>query len=155
MPAPVHDAPEADAPEALPAPPIRAGKAGTLAAAGALGAACVYTALVNPNTSGAYPQCPLRLVTGVDCALCGGLRATHALLGGDLIEAAGRNLLLVLLAPLAVYAGAQWMLAPWGVRLPRLPVRPWMGIALLAVAAVYSVVRNLSWGPGPWLHSDT
>lgn len=90
----------------------------------------------------------------MDCAICGGLRATHALLGGDFAAAASHNIMLVALAPLAVYATGQWLLAPWGVRLPRVPVKPWMGIALLVVAVVFSVVRNFSWGPGPWLHSD-
>jgi hypothetical protein len=33
---------------------------------GALGAACTYTAFMDPNESSAFPQCPLRLVTGVE-----------------------------------------------------------------------------------------
>jgi hypothetical protein len=111
--------------------------------------------MVNPNESSAYPQCPLRLVTGVDCAMCGGLRATHALLGGNIIQAVRQNLLVVLLAPLALYTVAQWVAAQWGVRLPGLPVRRWMVWGLLAAAVVYTVVRNLGVGPGPWLHSDT
>ena len=122
---------------------------------GALGAACTYTAFMDPNESSAFPQCPLRLVTGVDCAMCGGLRATHALLGGDVVRAARQNLLVVLLAPLALWALVQWVAAQWGWRVPGPPVRQWMAPALLVVALVFSVVRNLNWGPGPWLHSDT
>ena len=44
-------------------------------------AGCAYIALVNPNTSGAYPQCPLHAITGYDCPGCGLTRAglrTHA-----------------------------------------------------------------------------
>lgn len=120
-----------------------------------MGLACVYTAFVDPNESSAYPQCPLRLVTGVDCAMCGGFRATHALLGGDVVRAARQNLLVVLLAPFALWAVAQWFAAQWGRRLPGPPVRRWMAPALLVAAIVFTVVRNLDWGPGPWLHSDT
>jgi hypothetical protein len=126
-----------------------------LVVAGSLGAVCIYTAVADPNTSSAFPQCPLRLITGVDCALCGGLRATHALLGGDIVRAASQNLLVVLLAPLALWASAQWFAAQWGYRMPSLPTRSWMAPALLVVAIVFSVVRNLGFGPGPWLHSDT
>lgn len=150
-------------PTATPAPPLpagsvlpsRASKITALVAAGALGSACLYLAMVDPNSSGAYPQCPLRLITGVDCALCGGMRATHALLGGDIMRAASQNLLVVLLAPFALWATAQWFGAQWGVRLPSLPTRKWMAPALLVAAVVFSVVRNLGFGPGPWLHSDT
>lgn len=130
-------------------------KTTALLAVGLVGSACVYTAVADPNTSSAFPQCPLRLLTGVDCAMCGGLRAVHALTGGDIIRAASQNLLVVILAPLALWAGAQWFAAQWGRRLPGPPVRPWMAVALLVVAVVYSVARNLSVGPGPWLHSDS
>jgi hypothetical protein len=130
-------------------------KRNALLAAGALGAACIYTAVVDPSSSSAYPQCPLRLLTGLDCAFCGGLRATHALLGRDLGAAIDHNLLLVLLAPFAIYAGVQWFASAWGVRLKPLPVKPWVAWALLGVALAYSVVRNLPWGPGPWLGSET
>ena len=144
---------------APPAPPTsaatRSSRVTSVAAIGALGAACAYTALMDPNESSAFPQCPLRLVTGLDCALCGGLRATHALLGGDVVRAARQNLLVVLLAPFVLWALVQWFASQWGWRVPGPPVRRWMAPALLVVALVFSVVRNLSWGPGPWLHSDT
>lgn len=133
----------------------RSSRITALVGLGALGAACAYTALVNPNESSAYPQCPLRLVTGYDCALCGGLRATHALLGGDVARAARQNLLVVLLAPFALWALAQWFAAQFGWRLPGPPVRRWMVPVVVVVALTFTVVRNLSWGPGPWLHSNT
>jgi len=151
----------APAPPPPPAPPsgsvlpTRASRITAVVAAGALGSACLYTAMVDPNTSGAYPQCPLRLITGVDCAMCGGMRATHALLGGDIMRAASQNLMVVLLAPLALWATAQWFAAQWGVRVPSIPTRKWMAPALLVAAVVFSVVRNLGFGPGPWLHSDS
>lgn len=133
----------------------RSTKVTAVVAAGALGAACAYTAFVDPNSSGAYPQCPLRLVTGVDCILCGGLRATNALLNGSIGRAADHNLLVVLLAPLLAYATVQWFAAQFGWRLPSPPTRRWMLPAFLVVAVAFMVVRNLGVGPGPWLHSTT
>jgi hypothetical protein len=150
----LHGTP-APPPPSGPVLPSRASKVTAVVAAAALGGACLYTAMVDPNSSGAYPQCPLRLVTGVDCALCGGMRATHAMLGGDIMRAANQNLMVVVLAPFALWATAQWFGAQWGVRLPSLPTRKWMAPALLVAAIVFSVVRNLGVGPGPWLHSDT
>lgn len=108
---------------------------------------------MDPSEGGVYPLCPLRALTGTDCALCGGLRATHALLNLDVERAAGHNLLVVVAAPLVAYAMVQWFLVPWGVRLPKLPTRPWMVPALVVLLVVFSVVRNLPWGPGPWLYS--
>jgi hypothetical protein len=133
----------------------RSTKVTALVAAGALGGACAYTAFVDPNTSGAYPQCPLRLVTGVDCIMCGGLRATHALLGGDVLRAADHNLFVVLLAPVAVWVTVQWFAAQFGWRLPSIPTRRWMLPAFVVAAVAFMVVRNLTVGPGPWLHSTT
>jgi len=158
-PEPVKGNPPAPVP--APPPPVgsmlpsRASRITAVVAAGALTSACVYTAMVDPNTSGAYPQCPLRLITGVDCAMCGGMRAVHAMLGGDIMRAASQNLLVVVLAPFAAWATIQWFATQWGVRVPSLPTRPWMAPVLLVVALVFSVVRNLAFGPGPWLHSDS
>lgn len=124
----------------------------TLAVAGA--GACLYVALVDPNTSSAYPQCPMRAVTGLDCAGCGGLRATNALLTGDFTRAVDHNLLVVLLAPLAVYGIVQVLLAQRGRRLPRIRYRGWMTPVILVLLFGFSVARNFEWGPFPYLHSD-
>ncbi len=63
--------------------------------------ACAYIATVDPNHSSAYPQCPTKLLTGLDCPLCGATRAVHSLLQGDLVGAMDHNLLFVLLLPVA------------------------------------------------------
>ena len=124
----------------------------TLAAAGA--GACLYVALVDPNTSSAYPQCPLRAMTGWDCAGCGGLRATHALLTGDLPRAVDHNLLVVLLAPLAIYGIVQVVLAQRGRKLPAIRYRGWMTPVIVGLLFAFSVARNFDWGPFTYLHSD-
>jgi len=122
--------------------------------AGGLGA-CAYLAIVDPNMSSAYPQCPLRALTGLDCAGCGGLRATHALLTGDVVRAADQNLLLVLSLPLIAYGLLRLLADRFGWNVPRVPWRPWMTVAAAVVVVGFSVVRNVAWGPGVYLNSFT
>lgn len=111
----------------------------TLGLAAALG--CAYLSVADPNDPDAvFPVCPTRAVTGLDCPACGGLRMTHALLRGDLAGAASANLLLLLLAPLAVVGWVGW-LRRGGSRPPLLT--PAVNVALLAGAVAYAVVRNV------------
>lgn len=106
-------------------------------------AATAYVAVLDPNTSHAFPICPLRAFTGIDCPACGALRATFALSRGDLIQAADHNLLFVLAVPLAFLAYAGWLARSLGVEVPRLraPARAATMAAVVAVA--FMVLRNL------------
>lgn len=56
----------------------------------------------NPAQNGFYPRCLFKYATGLDCPGCGGLRATHQLLHGQIAAAFSLNPLMVLLLPLAV-----------------------------------------------------
>ncbi len=117
-------------------------------------AAIAYTGLVDPNHSHAFPFCPLKLVTGMDCPVCGSLRATHSLVHGHLGAAVGHNLLFVLLVPFILFAWATWLASSvaWPVRRWRVPARAWW--ALAALAGGFMVLRNM---PDPtlrWLGSS-
>ena len=63
-----------------------------LAAPAGLGAAALLTTLAlhfrDPHVEGSWGQCPLNLVTGLDCPGCGGLRAVNNLTNFDLAGAA-------------------------------------------------------------------
>lgn len=109
---------------------------------GVVGAA-VAAALVlrDPHESGAWGYCPLLLITGTPCPGCGGLRATHDLLTGDLPGALGANAYAVLTAVLAAIAYAAWLAAAvrgrrpaWAERLPRAVI--WWGVGLLVFGAL-------------------
>ncbi|MGW6131641.1 DUF2752 domain-containing protein [Cellulomonas sp. NPDC055163] len=133
--------------------------------AGALGAAAVVlVGNVDPHRPGSYGACPLRALTGLYCAGCGGLRATYDLVHGDLAGAWGMNPLWVLLVPVVLGLWAAWLARRWalpaaGDRVPAhavgpagtapAPARPasvarrvlpW---AVLALVLLYSVARNL------------
>jgi len=45
----------------------------------------------DPATSGIFPPCPIRYLTGLYCPGCGSLRAMHALLHGELARAWAMN----------------------------------------------------------------
>lgn len=50
-------------------------------------AALVVLYIFNPLEAGFYPRCPSKVLTGYDCAGCGSLRCTHALLHGHFLQA--------------------------------------------------------------------
>jgi Protein of unknown function (DUF2752) len=107
-------------------------------------AAAAGTALdaVMDPTRTHIPLCPLHAVTGLDCPFCGSLRAVHALTRGDLRAAVQDNLLLVGSLPALA---ALWLCWVARVRAGR-PRRPWprlLVVGLVAVAAIYFVLRNL------------
>jgi hypothetical protein len=116
------------------------------ALAGAV-AGTAYLYAVDPNQPGHYLPCPTYALTGTYCPGCGGLRAAHALLHGDLVASLGRNPLVL---PLAI-ALAVWSLRWW--RRGRTPVRVdtsgWRFRLVMAGILVFWAARNV---PGwTWL----
>ncbi|MCC5952832.1 MAG: hypothetical protein JJU45_12140, partial [Acidimicrobiia bacterium] len=71
-PAPPPYRPDAESSWWPEAPTSRRAKLTAGLGAAGLGAACLYTASLDPSEGGVYPLCPLRALTGTDCALCGG-----------------------------------------------------------------------------------
>lgn len=58
----------------------------------------IYYAL-DPSTSDAFPRCSFMSLTGYKCPGCGGQRAVHALLNGDVAGAFRYNALLMIAVP--------------------------------------------------------
>mgnify|MGYP001431419616 CR=1 FL=1 len=114
-----------------------------------------WTTIVDgyPSEGGPYPSCPTQVLLGLDCPACGTLRGGHALLRGRLGQSLDHNLLLVVAVPVAVVAWVVLAARALGrpVAAPRLP--RWAVPAAIAVAAVFTVVRNLDLGPLAWLDS--
>lgn len=119
----------------------------------AVAGASVYTYVVDPNSSGAFPQCPFRAVTGLDCPGCGGLRCVHALLHGDVAAAADHNLLTLLLLPLTTLVLLRWVLVSWGMSLPEVRLPRVFAWALPVAFFGFWVLRNIPWEPLPYLGS--
>lgn len=132
------------APQQAPATRTRLRAArGPLVLAG--GAAVVALGLVlrDPHGQGTWGVCPLYALTGTYCAGCGGLRATHDLLVGDLAGAWSMNPLWVLVVPVLVALWARWLAR--ALRTGRTAAAPSTRVALVgaAVVVLYSVARNV------------
>jgi hypothetical protein len=111
----------------------------------AAAAGCSLLLLVDPAT-GVYPPCPSHVVFGLDCPACGGLRATSALLRGDVSSFLDHNILLAVIFPLlvAVWVGGVWRtINPQsGLTLTRASIRTiWWGVGLVVV--LFTVARNI------------
>jgi hypothetical protein len=88
--------------------------------------------------------CPFRIATGLDCPLCGGTRALHALATGHPGRALDHNLLVGIAVPilvvlLAVVAVATLRAQP--TRVPRPTRAVWIGCGIAVLA--FWVLRNL------------
>lgn len=97
----------------------------------------------NPSRYSFYPFCAFHRVTGMQCPGCGGLRAAHHLLHGEVVTAFRYNQLVVVAVP-----GLAFFLAHRGWRGPRkekVSHRAQARWAWLAFAAlvVFWIVRNL------------
>lgn len=129
----------------------RAGRLASPLAVGALAAAGVVALhLRDPHVGGSWGYCPTLLVTGLDCPLCGGLRAVNDLTRLDVAGAASSNLLLLVALPVVLGLWIRRMVACWrgGPALRPLAVPNPVWAVGLALVAAFTVLRNL---PGSWL----
>jgi hypothetical protein len=106
-------------------------------------AAALYLFLFDPSRFPVYPVCLFHRLTGLDCPGCGGLRAIHHLLHGNLAAAFHFNAFFVLSLPLFACVA---ILAAWR-RMNNKPaavvIRPvWLWLYLAAFVA-FGVLRNL------------
>ena len=88
------------------------------------------------------PLCPIRLLTGLECPGCGGLRATWGVLHGDLSGALADNALVVLALPFLLIGWVLWLQAAAMKRPIKQVPRP-AALGLLALAIGWMVARNL------------
>ena len=102
--------------------------------------AYVYT---HDPFQGGVTFCTFRLLTGLDCPGCGMTRAAYLLLHGHPGLALRQNPFIFLIPPLAYMGLSELSPALCGRRLPQIPVRPWMLVALGALVLAFTVARNL------------
>lgn len=110
----------------------------------ALALATTYTAVRNPYESGAFPSCIFYQATGWYCPGCGGLRATHELLHGDVAASLAMNpLVLLLVVPLVGVGFAWWFARVAGMRVPEFSLSTRAAWVLPMFLFGFWVVRNL------------
>lgn len=127
-----------------------------LAVGAALGVCSVGLALWNPGDHG-VPLCPTKALTGLDCPLCGGLRAVSTLTRGHVGLAAGHNVIVAIAVPIAVAWWLMWIFA--AARGAPTPRPRWNRAATITCAValvVFTIVRNLRFGGElNWMASET
>ena len=114
------------------------------------GAACAALAAgltlfwYNPAEVAFYPRCIFHSLTGLDCPGCGGLRAAHQLLHGNVRAAFGYNPLLVCLLPLGSWFLLATVVGRFTTRKapPRLRNPNWVWL-LGGVVILFAVLRNI------------
>jgi hypothetical protein len=91
-----------------------------------------------------YPRCLFHALTGLDCPGCGGLRAAHRLLHGDVAGAFAFNPMLIVLSPVLGWFLLGWIVRERTGRTWPNPFRRrvWIWV-LLGGMIVFSIVRNL------------
>lgn len=116
--------------------------AGAMCAVGGL----IYLYVADPHDPHTpMPMCPTKLITGLDCPACGGLRLVHDLLHRNAGAAARDNLFLLLISPLLLVLLGRAAGAIWRGRPAQLTPRIAYPIAIAAVG--WMVLRNLPGWP--------
>ena len=92
----------------------------------------------NPSTSSFYPLCLFHSLTGLHCAGCGGLRAAHALLHGNVAESFAYNPLLIMVAP-------SFLVVALAIKCHR--IFPFFAPVVVITVIGYTILRNLPFPP--------
>jgi len=114
-----------------------------LALAGTALLGALVVRVVDPNIVGHYPVCLSLTLMGTYCPLCGGLRAVHDLMLGNVAGAFRMNPLVVLGLPLLVLVWWRWVRrALRGIR-ATVPAIRWPAWVTFGVIAAFWVARNI------------
>jgi hypothetical protein len=114
----------------------------------AAGISLVMLRTFDPATSGVFPPCPFRALTGWLCPGCGSLRAIHQLLLGNVRSAFALNPFALTTLPFLVYGFASYARFMWWGKYPPRVFIPGACIRALAVLVIlFGVIRNLPGDP--------
>ncbi|HEY5833841.1 MAG TPA: DUF2752 domain-containing protein [Streptomyces sp.] len=110
--------------------------------AGVAASCCLYG--TDPHQGGHWlPRCPFNWATGLLCPACGGTRLVYDLLHGDVVRAFHENALMFVVAPAALWMCGRWLVEGLRGRRWRPVLSARAQYALVGVAVVWTVLRNL------------
>ena len=117
-----------------------------LGSVAALGAAILFW--FDPSQYSFYPHCIFHQVTGYLCPGCGGLRAMHQLLHGNLASAWHFNALLVVSLPLLIlWRGVMLWRRHFHGRVPGQFRLAWLWSGVVVIL-LFGILRNVSFALG-------
>lgn len=101
--------------------------------------------LVDPAESVWMPKCPFKLLTGLSCPGCGGQRAAHALLHGDVVGALRYNWFLIYAAPylLLLIVERFFLKGDWQQKVQRFAESKFVVMFYVFSYFAWMVVRNI------------
>ncbi|PHS65731.1 MAG: hypothetical protein COB12_06575 [Flavobacterium sp.] len=98
----------------------------------------------DPSGKGSpFLVCITKTITDYDCPGCGGQRAFHELLHGNLIEAAKLNLFIYFFAPLLLFIFLKVTLKPFGIKLPDIILATKWLVGILILMLIFTILRNV------------
>jgi hypothetical protein len=119
-----------------------------VAAGAGVPAAFVYLYVFPPGQGMPYPPCWFHRLTGWHCPGCGATRALHALLHGDLAQAAADNVLFLVCLPFLLFWGIRAAACLWrGQQVPTRQLPRWCWLCIAAGIILFGVLRNLPMEP--------
>jgi hypothetical protein len=95
----------------------------------------------NPQQSSLFPPCPSKTLTGLNCPGCGSTRALHHLLHGRVLDALGKNPLMVISIPFLILLFVR----------PDFARKRWVPWCALSILIVYGIIRNIPYYPFTYL----
>lgn len=111
-------------------------------------AALCYFYFLNPeNNNNTFATCILKYTTGYDCPGCGGQRALHHILHGNLVQAFKLNPFIYILFPVISYYLVRNILIPFNVILPPIKLSNRTILLVLILLLLFAILRNLPFYP--------
>ena len=94
-------------------------------------------------SSGLYPRCAFKMLTGLSCPGCGSQRAVHAILEGDFKGAFAFNALFMIEIPLLGLLAFSRLSGERFPRLRRVLSDHFFILLILATIIIWTIVRNI------------
>lgn len=104
----------------------------------------IYYYLVSPESGSVMWNCPFKWITGLDCPSCGGQRAYHAFLHGDLEKAFSYNAFLFMSVPYLLMVFYSLMSGSrFARKLEKYVLNRYVFGTFMVLVVIWWVVRNL------------
>ena len=107
--------------------------------------ALAFYYFINPSSALWFPRCPIKFLTGFSCPGCGGQRATHALLHGNVGEALSYNYFYIIAIPFVIALFVSFVLKKLhkGKRFVSLVEHKAVVWTVVATAILWTIARNV------------